>query len=180
MTWELTWPLALADLAVVLVVHGLLDTNGETLDSLWAVVSFFVVSPWVVRRALALPYDRKTVAVVQGESVLERLTYQQSLKVMWLLAWRSLLLALCALLVLSGMFRLLGLRGSDLPTPGPLTNALGLSAIDALTSLAFFPLLIPGMIRKRYKSFHLELREASPAPGTKPVPRVKLTKKTRR
>lgn len=154
MAWELTWPLALMDLSVVSLIHGMLDVSGETLDSLWAVAAFFVASPWVVRRALSLPYGSLRVQ--------PRLTYQQSLKVMWLLAWRTLVLSLIALLVISGALRLFGVTGRDLPNPGPFLNALGLSAVDTVSSLVFYPLLIPGMFRKRFRGFHLELQEPAP------------------
>lgn len=158
MAWEMTWPLAAIDLGVILIVHGVLEAQDETLDSVWAVVGFFVVSPWVVRRALARAYENtRTVVVAKGEDS-PRLTYQQSLKVMWLLAWRSTVLALVALLVFSALLKLVGIRTRDLPAQGPLVNALGLSFFDALTSLLFFPFLIPGMVRKKYRDFHLELR----------------------
>ena len=102
MTWELTWPLAALDLAVVTVIHGVLDAQGETLDSVWAVAGFFVVSPWVIRRALARAYaNRQAVAISRDGEERARLSYQQSLKVMWLLAWRSTVMALAALLLVS-------------------------------------------------------------------------------
>jgi len=158
MAWEMTWPLALLDLAVVLMIHGVLDTQTETLDSVWAVIGFFVVSPWVVRRALSRPYGKARIEVVAERPGRVRLSYQQSLKVMWLLAWRSTLVALGALFVLSGLLRVAGVQARDLPAQGPLVNALGLSAVDALSCLLFFPFLFPGMVRKRYRDFHLELR----------------------
>jgi hypothetical protein len=161
MTWEMTWPLALLDLAVILLIHGVMETQTETLDSVWAVIGFFVVSPWVVRRALARSYRSIRIAVVAHGQDRAKLTYQQSLKVMWLLAWRSTVLALAGLLVLSALLRVVGLQSRDLPAQGPLVNALGLAAVDAITSLIFFPFLIPGMIRKRYRDFHLELRSTS-------------------
>jgi hypothetical protein len=72
-------------------------------------------------------------------------------------------MALAALLVVSALLRLAGITARDLPTQGPFVNALGLSAVDALTSLVFFPFLIPGMLRKRYRDFHLEWRSLKPA-----------------
>lgn len=161
MAWELTWPLAALDIAIVLMIHGVLEARTETLDSVWAVVGFFVVSPWVVRRALSKKYGNVRIAVATQGADRDQLNYQRSLKVMWLLAWRSTVLALVALLVVSGLLRLMGIQGRDLPAPGPLVNALGLSAVDAVTSLIFFPFLIPGMVRKRYRDFHLELRSTS-------------------
>jgi len=163
MTWGMTWPLAALDFAVVTVIHGMLDVQGETLDSIWALVGFFVVSPWVVRRALGRRYGNHQAAATTREGKeRSRLTYQQSLKVMWLLVWRSTVMALAALLVVSGLLHFAGIAARDFPAQGPLVNALGLSAVDALTSLAFFPFLIPGMLRKRYRDFHLEWRSLKP------------------
>ncbi len=151
MAWELTWPMALIDVLFVLTFHALLDFQGETADSIWAFVSFFTVSPWVVRRALRMKYGRWHVE--------PRLTYQQSLKVMWLLMWRSLVLSLAALLVVSLFLRVIGVDSQTIGEQGPLANNLGLSLADALSSLVFFPILIPSMLRKKYRGFHLQAIE---------------------
>jgi hypothetical protein len=148
MAWELTWPMALIDLAVVFLLHAMLEVQGESADSIWAFVAFFAVSPWVVRRALNLRYA--------GYRVRPRLTYQQSLKVMWLLAWRSLLLSLAALLPISLAFRALHLEG-NFGGDNPLLNNVGLSLFDAASSLAFYPFLVTAMLRKKYRGFRLEL-----------------------
>jgi len=158
MAWELTWPLTLIDLVVVVLIHGVLIVEGEALDSIWAVAAFFVVSPWVVRRALARAYGPARVVVIRGGEEQAKLSYQESLKVMWLLAWRALPLMLAALLVISLALRVAGIKGSYFSIDDPLENALGLSTIDALSSLLFSPFLIPGMMRKRYRGFHLDLK----------------------
>lgn len=149
MAWELTWPMALIDFAVVVLIHGALDVQGETADSLWAFVSFFTVAPWVVRRALVMDYE--------GRRIQPALTYQQSLKIMWLLLWRSLVFSLAALLFVSLILRISGVNTLAIADQGPLGNNLALSALDALSSLVFSPFLIPGMLRKRYRGFRLEL-----------------------
>ena len=159
MAWELTWPLALADLAVVVIVHGVFNAQGETADSIWAVGSFFTVAPWVVRRALRLKYGPWRIEPA--------LTYQQSLKVMWLLMWRTLVLSLAALLVLSLILRVLGVNTQALGEQSPLPNNLGLSLADALSSLLCSPFLIPGMLRKRYRGFHLQLVQEAPRVAVK-------------
>jgi hypothetical protein len=100
------------------------------------------------------------VAVAKGV-VSPRLDYQQSFKVMWLLAWRSIPLALLALLVVSALFRVTGLKLPQGSLDDPLVNAFGLSTIDTVSSLVLYPLLIPGMLKKRYRGFHLEVRSTS-------------------
>jgi hypothetical protein len=159
MAWELTWPMALIDAAVVLLIHGFLESAGETWDSIWAVASFFTASPWVVRRALRLGYGRWRIA--------PPLSYQQSLKVMWLLAWRTLALSLAGLLAVSLLLKAFGLGSRNFTAQGPLANNFALSALDAISTMAFAPFLIPGMLRKRYRGFRLELIEdIVPAPRT--------------
>ncbi len=157
MAWELTWPLAVADLAMVLLLHGVLDVQGETADSIWALASFFTVAPWVVRRGLRLQYGKWRIA--------PRLSYQQSLKVMWLLMWRALVMSLAALLIVSLILRAVGVGTQAVGEQGPLANNLGLSILDAVSSLAFYPFLIPSMLRKRYQGFHLEVIEEAAAPA---------------
>jgi hypothetical protein len=162
LAWEMTWPLALLDLAIVVLIHGAFDVQGEVFDTVWALIAFFGVGPWVVRRALEHRYaDWHVVAVARGVEA-GRLNYQQSLKVMWLLAWRTIPVALLALLAVSALFRA---TGASLPhnaaLDDPLVNQFGLSLIDTISSLVLYPLLIPGMLKKRYKGFHLEVRSAS-------------------
>jgi hypothetical protein len=174
LAWELTWPLAAIDFAVVLAIHGLLEVPGETLDSVWALAAFFVVSPGVIRRAFRRSYGGSHLVAIRGGEEGGTLRYQESLKVMWLLAWRTLVLSLLALLLVSLLLRLAGLSGSSFSVKSPLANSLGLSAVDTLSSLVFTPLLAPAMIRKRYRGFHLELRQVPvPVRRGRGVPRVK-------
>jgi len=157
MAWELTWPMALIDLTVVILLHGFFDVQGESADSIWSVAGFFGVSPWVVRRALNLKYG--------SWRILPKLSYQQSLKVMWLLGWRTLALSLAALIPISLLLRVLHLDG-NLTGENPLINNVGLSLVDAASSLAFTPFLVTARLRKRYRGFRLELvEELAPARG---------------
>jgi hypothetical protein len=164
--WEITWPMALIDAAFVLLIHGLLDVQGETADSIWAVAGFFAISPWIIRRGVGLPYGGWSFEVVRRTGRDSTLRYQESLKVMWLLAWRTLALSLAALLVLSLLLSALRLN-YRINTDSALWNNLGLSLTDAISSLVLTPVLIPGVLRKRYRGFHLELIEKpAPVPGT--------------
>jgi len=78
---------------------------------------------------------------------------------MWLLAWRSMVLGLVALLVMSLALRVAGIGARRIAVDSPLGNALGLSAVDALTSLLFTPLLVGVMLRKKYRGFRLTLHK---------------------
>jgi hypothetical protein len=146
--------MALIDAAFVVLIHGLLETQGETADSIWAMTSFFAISPWIIRRGVRLRYGAWKFEVIRRSGRDSTLSYQESLKVMWLLAWRTLTLSLIALLVLSLL--LSALRWNyRVNAESALWNNLGLSAIDAISSLVFTPVLIPGMLRKRYRGFYL-------------------------
>ncbi len=169
MSWELTWPLALVDAAVMVLIHGVIEARGEMLDSIWALAAFFIVSPWIVQRALARRYGAWTVVARSGERERARLNYQESFKVMWLLAWRTLPLALLAALAISGLLRLLRIPTTAIDTQDRLANALGLNVVDLVRSLVLTPFLLPGMLRKKYRGFRLELKEfVAPKPVTKP------------
>jgi hypothetical protein len=159
MGWEMTWPLAAIDLTSVLVVHGLFEPSGETWDSVWALVLLAVIWPWVIRRALRRNYGSERVMVVRTGTSGDRgaLEYQESLKVMWLLAWRSLVLLLLAGLLISLVLKAAGWNSHTFSANSPLVNNLGLSLMDAVSNVLFIPLLIPGMLRKSYRGFRLVL-----------------------
>src|ERR1700675_3914055 len=112
MAWEFTWPMALIDLVFVFVVHGLIEPSGETWDSIWAVASFIAVWPWVIGRAFRRDYGPYKVMAahreIEGNKYLGSPRYQENLKVMWLLAWRSLVLLLISGLLVSMLLRLMG------------------------------------------------------------------------
>jgi hypothetical protein len=166
MAWEFTWPMTLIDLVFVFVVHGLIEPSGETWDSIWAVVSFVAVWPWIIGRAFRRDYGPyRVMAMRSGTGSNKNLSppqYQENLKVMWLLAWRSLALLLIAGFLISLLLRLIGSASHDFSSTSPLVNNLGLDAVDAVSDLLFFPLLIPGMLRKHYRGFDLVLEPAEP------------------
>ena len=84
--WQIVWPFTLIDLAMVVFIHGVLDAQSSLPDIIWGVASFFIVAPWVVRRAL----KRKRIVAVTNQVVRPELNYQQSFKAMWLLSWRTI------------------------------------------------------------------------------------------
>jgi hypothetical protein len=171
LAWELTWPLAVIDAAAAVVIHAVLRVEGPALDSLWAVAVFFGVSPWVIRRAFRRAYGGSVIGVERAApSPGGPLRYQESLKVMWLLAWRTLVLALGAILAFSFLLRLAGVSALSFSVESPVVNALGLNAVDSLATLLFAPLLIPSMLRKRYRGFRLCLSAAPVPPRRKKTP----------
>ena len=151
LSWELTWPLAAIDLVVTFIIHGMLNVAGDSVDSIWAVIVFLLLQPWVIQRALRV----SRIAASRSGGTSGPLRYQESLKVMWLLAWRSLIVVLIAILLFSALLRAVGISSREFSGLSPLANALGLSVVDSVIGLGAAPFLIPGMLRKKYRGFRL-------------------------
>jgi hypothetical protein len=174
-TWECTWPVLAVDVGRALVFYGLLDVPATDADTLYQFAAFFLIGPLAVRRALKKKYPSAessakgkpgTVRIATLREIEEIAPgYQQAFKVYWLLGWRSLILLLPALLLLSFVLNnLLSIQLSTLAQgASPLANALGLAAVDAAIGLLLAPLLIPGMLAKRYRGFRLEVRRDTPS-----------------
>ena len=81
LAWQLTWPLAAIDLGVMIWLHGILNVRGETYDSVWALMVFFLISPWVIQRAFRRTYGKRRIEVVRRTAP-ERgpIHYQECLK----------------------------------------------------------------------------------------------------
>ena len=127
------------------------------------VVDFFVIAPWACRRALALKYPSFSILTFgYGGTTPKRISYLESFKVAWLLGWRSGLLGILLLFAISVVFTqaktIFGMVFSDRVSGGGASsfNALILSALDFLSNMILVPLLIPGMLKKKYHGFHLE------------------------
>lgn len=156
-TWELVWPGTLIDATRALLLF-LLGIESTSLDSIYLLIAFFVVEPWVVRRALRLKYPGLHFNITGEEDSEPRpMSYQESLKVVWLLTWRSTLLLLAAAVPFSFLVgKVLHLPLTEwFHASSRLANALGLTMVDLVTGLAFFPLLIPAMLRKEYRGFRI-------------------------
>ena len=168
-TWELLWPALLIDLAWALFSF-LADFGSSGPESVYHVAAFFLLIPWVVRRAIRHPYPGfRFVVLWDGDDEPHPMTYQESLKVMWLLNWRVAALTLISLAPISfllGVVLYLPLTEWFKFAAGTkLGNSLGLTALDLITGFAFFPFLIPGMLKKQYRGFRVAMKR----PQLKPV-----------
>ncbi|MEO8025921.1 MAG: hypothetical protein ABI823_05590 [Bryobacteraceae bacterium] len=173
-TWTLTWPLIVIDLAWAVLLHLVVEGGTTSADSLFQVFSFFVLGPAILRWALnrGTPLHR-VVAIRRGAE--STLSIADALAPFWLIAWRSLIFMLLALLPLSLLLK------SIVPpefnqwirslAASPLSNSLGLTVVDVVTNMAIVPFLIPAMLSKRYKQFTLELRSRETAPQMNSVSR---------
>jgi hypothetical protein len=159
--WQIIWPLAALDFGWAVLLYLVIAKNESNLDSVYRLASFFLLAPWVVRRAFAFPYSGFRLEVLR-EGAPSRLDYQDSLKVMWLLSWRTAILTLAALVPLSLLLSAI----TDKPlaesarslASTPFTNALALTVADLGSSFLLLPLVIPGMLRKQYRGFTLAAR----------------------
>jgi hypothetical protein len=171
--WEIIWPSTLIETAWAVLFYGLLEADYQTLEAVHLVLSFFLILPFIVRRMIRKPYPGFRLQVLRNEQD-ANIGYQESLKVMWLLSWRTLALMLLSLLPVSFVLsKLLDRQIKDLfafASGSPFANAMGLTIFDAIGNAVFLPLVIPGMLKKRYKGFRIEARPAKPEVVTIPQP----------
>jgi len=172
LTWSMTWPLLALDVLWTIVLHAAIEGDTRSAESAFAVVAFLVLGPIITRRAVQRGTREHAIAVLKsGQEA--RMSIADGLSVYWLLGWRSLVLMLLALLPLSLLLKLVVPVGVNdwvrALASSPTYNALGLTAVDGVTNMAFVPFLIPSMLRKKYSNFTLELRTRSDASDMKSV-----------
>lgn len=170
MAWQVTWPTIAVDFAWAMLVHGLLEVEGQGPMLVHEFFSLFVVAPFLVRRMVALQYPgfRIKTLFADGEG---RMGYSESFKVMWLLSWRTTVAAIFLLLpVVAAFLKVTGLDVQSLaPSAGSeALNQIGLSLVLNSASFVLMPLIIPGMFTKRYQGFRV-LPERASAAATVPV-----------
>jgi hypothetical protein len=172
LTWGITWPLLVIDVLWTLLLHAFVEGDTSTAETGFQIASLFLVGPMVLRRAFRLGTREHTIAVMKYRQEAP-MSIGDALSVFWLLAWRSLILALLALAPLSLLLKFVVTAGMNEWVRGlaasPITNALGLTAVDGIMNMAFVPFLIPAMLRKRYRQFALVLRARPNAPQMKSV-----------
>ncbi len=176
LTWSMTWPLLLVDALAGLLVHGALKGEASAAETIFQVLSFFVLGPLILRRALRQGTQQHFVVAAAGNPGADvDLGIGDAFSIFWLLGWRSLILALLALVPLSLLLKSIVPAGFNAwvreVAASPAANALGLTIVDGIMNMAFVPFLIPGMLRKRYKRFSLELRRRETTSNMKSVSR---------
>lgn len=154
LTWAVSWPCILLDLAYKLVASQSTlpkETIGYA-GLLFGILTFFFFSTWVVRRAVQLDYQGFHLVVLRagGAEIGRTLDYRESLAVSWLIGWRSgVVLAVTA--VLAGVL----LQKADIGDG--LTGWVWTSALDLLL---FYAWLMEAMLRKNYAGFNLRIQAA--------------------
>ena len=174
-SWQASWPGFVAGLPFALLAF-ILDSPNELvkIQLAEAVIGLFVVGPFVIRRALGYAYRTFRFEVYgYGSSVPRLIGRLESLKVVWLLSWRTEILSLLCLVpisfVFTGLQKILPIFGQ----PGDTNPGLGMiyeSLLYLAADLALMPLIAQGMLSKRYKGFHIEAKRFEPAPTAAPKP----------
>lgn len=157
MAWQVTWPTIAVDTAWAVLVHGLLQIEGQAPLLFHEFFSLFLVAPFLVRRMVGLKYPEFRIKTLfaDGEG---RMGYTESFKVMWLLSWRTTVLAMFLLLpVVAVVVKITGINLQSLAPSGgsELVNQIGLSLVLNSASFVLMPLVIPGMFAKRYQGFRV-------------------------
>ena len=159
LTWSLTWPLLVVDVMWAVALFAAGESDNMNLEIGSELFAFFVLSPLVVRWVVSQPQPGYRFKFTHPRDP-NKPTYQESFKMMWLLNWRLLALMLASLGPLSLVLKELPQLTVVLKPiiASPLFNKIGLTGIDLIASVVLMPFLIPGMIRKRYQGFRVQIQ----------------------
>ena len=174
-SWQASWPGFVAGLPFALLAF-ILDSPNELvkIQLAEAAIGLLVVGPFVIRRALAYAYRAFRFEVYGYGSTVPRLIGRlESLKVVWLLSWRTEILSLACLVPISFVFtslqKILPIFGQGNDT-NPGLGMVYESLLYLAADLALMPLIIPRMLSKRYTGFHIEAKRLDPAATAAPKP----------
>jgi hypothetical protein len=178
--WQLTWPSLLLGIGWALSAFLLIGRIPTFLQAGYAFFDLLIVSPWLVRRAFRLQFSTYRLETVRNGMPFP-IGYTESFKVMWLLAWRSSILFLPTLILIGNLFRIVGINFAEFapsPETAPLLDQVGLALFEDAGFLLVSPLIVPGMIHKRYRDFIVRATR----PGAEPVksPKPKQTQPARK
>jgi len=166
LTWQLVWPTVAAQFAWGFTVYVMLGVTSQNAELVFFVPYLLVIAPWLVRRMMRLRYAGfRLKTLVDG--VESPMAFTESFKVMWLLNWRTSVLILGLLLVVSFFGQFLSVQLSSLvPTAqqAPFVNSMGVSLLENAAAMILMPLVIPGMLRKRYQGFRVAVQRLGKHP----------------
>lgn len=177
LSWQLTWPLTLLDIATAFVIHVILDIHKPGAELVSEIPNLLLVAPWIVRLMMRRPYPGfRLKTLVDGREA--AMGYTESFKVMWLLSWRTEILMLVLLLIVSFFLRFVNVQLSSLvpsTEESPFISALGLSLVMNAAALILMPFVMPGMFSKKYQGFRIaaERVQPQPVPAAPPVKKKK-------
>lgn len=157
LSWRLVWPIFLLEILWAVIVHLMLELHKPGIELLPEIPSLFLISPYLVRRMMAAKHPGFRLHTLR-DGVPAVMNYTESFKVLWLLMWRTEIVSLLLLLLISMFARFLNVQLSTLvpsAEAAPFFNAVGLSVVLNGAGLFLMPLVMPGMFHKHYNGFRI-------------------------
>lgn len=178
LAWQLCWPAVAADFVWSFSVYVVLGVQKPGAEILYLIPYLLIVAPWLVRRMFRRSYPgfRLKVLVDGAETPIG---YTESFKVMWLLSWRTGVLLLVLLFLVSLFGSLIQVPLASLvpkTEEAPFLNMFGVSVFENGAALFLMPLVMPGMFNKRYQGFRVAVeRTGEPRGAARPLHPSKKT-----
>jgi hypothetical protein len=176
LSWGLVWPIFMIEILWAVVTHLMLERHDPGIEFLPEIPSLFLISPYLIRRMMSAKHPGFRLTTLRyGEPAV--MNYTESFKAMWLLMWRTEVVALLLVLLISMFARYLNVQLSTLvpsAKDAPFFNAVGTALVLNGAGLFLMPLVMPGMFHKRYQGFRItatRVEAALPAPKPKSKPR---------
>jgi hypothetical protein len=166
LAWQLTWPLTLIDIGIAFIIHVVLDIHKPGAELVSEIPNLLIIAPWIVRLMMRRSYPGFRLKTLVNGTPAE-MGYTESFKVMWLLSWRTEVLMLVLLLVVSFFLRFVNVQLASLvpsTEESPFLSALGLSLVLNAAALILMPFVIPGMFSKKYQGFRIVAERIAPQP----------------
>jgi hypothetical protein len=178
LAWQLTWPLTLIDIGIAFIIHVILDIHKPGAELVSEIPNLLIIAPWIIRLMMRRSYPGfRLKTLVDGAPA--QMGYTESFKVMWLLSWRTEMLMLVLLLVVSFFLRFVNVQLSSLvpsTEESPFLSALGLSLVLNAAALILMPFVIPGMFSKKYQGFRIVAERITAQPPVPAAPAKKPKK----
>lgn len=174
LAWQLTWPAVALDVCWSFLMYVVLGVESGGAEFAYLVPYLLFIAPYLVRRMMRRKYSGFRLKTV-GDGGEIAMGYTESFKVMWLLSWRTSVLMLALLFLVSLFGRLLSVQLSTLvpsAKEAPLFNAVGLSIVENGAALILMPLVMPGMFRKQYQGFRVAAERLTGSPPSRTRPRL--------
>jgi hypothetical protein len=162
LTWALGWPGALLNLAYAVLRGQLRLSEGQLqgMDQVFGILVFFLFGTWVVRRTVRLNFPWFYLEVIRGDAPegTRMMRYSESLSVVWLITWRTMVILLPLIIAVAFWARL---HQQPHELSRELYSPLGsLLCILAETPVFYF-WIVKAAVNKRYARFSLRLERSA-------------------
>lgn len=164
LAWQLAWPAVVFDIFWSFLIHVVFNIHATGVELIYLIPYLLFVAPWLVRRMVRRRYEgfRLKTVFAEGEG---EMGFSESFKAMWLLSWRTSVLMIGLLLVVSFFLQFLKVDLASLAPSSreaPFLNQAGVSIVENAAALLLMPLVLPGLFQKRFQGFRV-IAERIPA-----------------